>query len=58
MADYRGMYRLMARTVEYAARELEQGNMTMALMALRLAQAKCEDIYLDSTECEEIFYEE
>ena len=58
MADYRAMYRLMARTAEYAARELEQGNTAMALMALRLAQVKCEDIYLDYTEYEEFFYEE
>ena len=58
MADYRAMYRLMARTAEYAAREIENGNHNLALLALRLAQAKCEDLYLDSTEYEELFYED
>lgn len=58
MADYRRMYRLMARTAEYAAREIETGNHNLALLALRLAQAKCEDIYLESTEYEELFYED
>ena len=55
MADYREMYRLMARTAEYAARELEKGNANLALLALRVAQARCEEIYLDSTEEEERF---
>ena len=48
----------MARTAEYAAREIETGNHNLALLALRLAQAKCEDIYLESTEYEELFYED
>ena len=50
MADYREMYRLMARTAEYAAREIEKGNDDLALLALRVAQVRCEEIYLDSTE--------
>lgn len=58
MADYREMYRLMARTVEYAVREIEKGNAATAVLALKLAQMKCEDIYLESTEYEELFYEE
>ena len=58
MADYRNMYRLLARTVEYAVRELERGDSAAAIFALKLAQLKCEDMYLNSTEYEEFFYEE
>jgi len=58
MADYRKMYRLMARTAEYAVREIQQGNLDAAVFALKLAQLKCEDIYLESTEYEEEYYEE
>ena len=53
MADYREMYRLMARTAEYAARELEKGNSGLALLALRVAQARCEEIYLQSSDEEQ-----
>lgn len=58
MANYRNMYRLMARTAEYAVRELERGNVSAAVFALKLAQLKCEDLYLESTEYEELFYGE
>lgn len=58
MADYRNMYRLLARTVEYAVREIEGERPASALFALKLAQLKCEDIYLESTDYEEEFYEE
>ena len=58
MADYREMYRLLARTVEYAVREIEQGNPAAAVFALKLAQLKCEDLYLESTEYEEFFYDD
>lgn len=52
------MYCLLARTVEYAVREIEQGNPAAAGFALKLAQLKCEGIYLESTEYEEDFYDD
>jgi len=58
IVDYRNMYCLLARTVEYALREIEQGNPAAAGFALKLAQLKCEGIYLESTEYEEDFYDD
>ena len=52
MADYRQMYVLMFRASEYAVRLLEAGDAENALLALRIAQLQCENIYLDTTERE------
>ena len=52
LADYQQMYVLMFRASECAARLLEVGDVSNALLALRVAQLQCENIYLDTTECE------
>ena len=50
MADYKKMYILMFRAAEYAVRLLERGDVANALLALKLAQLKCEDIYIESAD--------
>ena len=48
MVDYKRMYVLLFRAVEYAVRLLERGDVSNAVLALKLAQLKCEDIYMES----------
>lgn len=50
MADYKQMYVLLFRATEYAVRLLEKGDVANAVLALKVAQLKCEDMYLNSTE--------
>ena len=50
MADYQKMYVTMFRAAEYAVRELEKENIDIAVFVLKMAQLRCEQIYLDSTE--------
>lgn len=50
MDMYREMYVVMFRGAEYAARLIEQGDAQNALLALRMAQWKAEEIMLQSEE--------
>lgn len=50
MDVYKEMYVLMFRGVEYAARLIEQGDAQNALLALRVAQWKAEELLLQSEE--------
>ena len=50
MDVYRQMYVVMFRGAEYAARLIEQGDVQNALLALRMAQWKAEELLLQSEE--------
>lgn len=50
MTDYRKMYVLLFRATEYTVRLLEQGDVSNAILALRIAQLQCENIFLESEE--------
>ena len=50
MADYQQMYVLMFRAAECAARLLKEGDVQNALLAIRVAQLQCENIYIETSE--------
>ena len=53
MADYKQMYAIMFRAAEMAVRYTENNEPKNAILALKLAQLICENIYIESDENEE-----
>lgn len=53
MADYKKMYTIMFRGAEMAVRYIENNEANNAIVALKLAQLICENIYIESSQDDE-----
>ena len=48
MPDYKRMYAIMFRAAELAVRYIENNEAENAVLALKIAQLACENIYIES----------
>ena len=53
MVDYKKMYRIMFRGAEMAVRYIENNESKNAVIAIKLAQLICENIYIESSQDDE-----